>query len=191
MIHPTRLKLRHYPLSTSELESPISVYNFPSEADFAALNLRLLFASAGYGLAGLVVWFSDVQHHCDMPPMKPRFRLIMLVLASCALAGCHTTQPPVTREVLVGSYAYWSKDPASRATDHEWDHLTLRADGKYDLVQGGPTKPQSENKGVWQFYGGDRPAVDLDHAGYPIEVKRNEVRLLIDLDVGTWWIKVK
>jgi hypothetical protein len=49
----------------------------------------------------------------------------------------------------------------------------------------------SEKKGVWRIVPGTPPNVLLDHAGYPIEIKRNEVRLLVDLDVGTWWVKAK
>jgi hypothetical protein len=46
------------------------------------------------------------------------------MLACCALAGCHAA-PPVTRDALVGSYAYQSQDPEGKPTDHEFDHLTL------------------------------------------------------------------
>ena len=113
------------------------------------------------------------------------------MLACYVLVGCHTTQP-VTREALVGSYAYKSKDPEGRATDHEWDHLTLQADGKYDLVQGGSTKPRTETVGAWTLSGGvNGPEVLLDHSGYPIQMKSSEVRLLIDNDVGIWYTKAK
>jgi hypothetical protein len=125
--------------------------------------------------------------------MKLRFRLVMLMLACCTLAQCNTTQPPVTREALVGSYTYESKDPESRATDHDLDHLVLQSDGKYDLVQGGPTKPRTETVGSWTLMAGgaDGPEVLLDHSGYPIQMKRNEIRLLIDNDVGIWYAKAK
>lgn len=112
------------------------------------------------------------------------------MLASCVLAGC-TAQPPVTRNALVGSYVYKSQDPEGKASDHEWDRLTLQADGKYDLVQGGPTKARSEKTGIWQFYGGDPSQVMLDHAGYPVRVKHGEVRLMIDYDTGIWYAKTK
>jgi hypothetical protein len=123
--------------------------------------------------------------------MRPLFGLV--VLACCVLAGCRTTQPPVTREALVGSYVYKSEDPEGKATDHEWDHLTLQADGKYDLVQGGPTKPKSETVGAWTLWSGGAsgPEVLLDHGGYPIRIHGNEVRLLIDDDVGIWYAKAK
>ena len=123
--------------------------------------------------------------------MKLRFRFLTLMLVSCALAGCHTTQAPVTREALLGSYTYVSKDPASRASNHNFDRLVLQADGQYDLVEGGTTKAVSEKKGVWTIVPGKPPNVLLDHAGYPIEIKKNEVRMLVDLDVGTWWVKAK
>jgi len=117
----------------------------------------------------------------------------MLMLACCVLAGCHP-QPPVTREALVGNYTYMSKDPASKATDHNLDHLLLRSDGTYDLVQGGTTQAVSEKKGLWTIEPGtpaDHVDVVLDHSGYPVEIKRNEVRLLVDEDVGIWWAKAK
>jgi hypothetical protein len=72
--------------------------------------------------------------------------------------------------------------------------LILRPDETYDLVEGGTTKAVSEKKGLWRIEpGSPSNVVDvvLDHAGYPIEIKKNEVRLLVDLDVGTWWVKVK
>jgi hypothetical protein len=119
-----------------------------------------------------------------------KLHLQVAMLACCVLAGC-TAQPPATRDALVGSYTYVSQDPENRATDHEWDHLTLQADGKYDLVQGGPTKAKSEKTGLWHFTGGDPAEVLLDHAGYPVSVKRGEVRLLVDNDVGIWYAKAK
>jgi hypothetical protein len=116
----------------------------------------------------------------------------LALLACYVVAGCHTTQPPATREALVGSYVYKSKDPEGRATDHEWDHLTLETDGKYDLVQEGPTKPRSEVVGAWTLWtGANGPEVLLDHSGYPIQMKSNEVRLSIDNDVGIWYTKAK
>lgn len=126
--------------------------------------------------------------------MRLRFRLVMLMLACCALAGCHAKQQPVTLEAVVGTYSYVSKDPASRATDHNLDHLVLRANGTYDLVEGGTTKAMSEKKGTWRIKpGAPTGVVDvvLDQAGYPVDIKGHEVRLLIDLDTGIWWFKTK
>jgi hypothetical protein len=123
--------------------------------------------------------------------MKLLFLSAILPLACFTLAGCHTAQPPVTREALVGSYIYVSKDPASRPTDHNLDYLVLQSDGGYDLVEGGTTKAVSDKKGVWRIEPGNPPNVVLDHAGYPMKIQGNEVRLLVDLDVGIWWLKAK
>ena len=115
-----------------------------------------------------------------------------MLVATCALVGCHTKQPPVTQEFVAGNYTFVSKDPASRATDHNLNHLVLHSDGTYDLVEGGTTKAVSEKKGVWRIQPGtpsDHVDVVLDHSGYPVEVKRHEVRLLLDLDTGVWWVK--
>jgi len=121
-----------------------------------------------------------------------KFRLVILILVGCTLPGCRARQPPVTRESLVGSYSYVSEDPESRATDHDLSHLVLRSDGTYDLVEGGATKAVSEKKGVWRVEPGTPPDhvdVVLDRSGYPVEIRRNEVRLLIDLDTGVRWVK--
>ena len=60
--------------------------------------------------------------------MRLQFQLAMLMLACCILAGCHAA-PPVKRDVLVGNYVYESEDPEGKPADHEFDHLTLQADG--------------------------------------------------------------
>jgi hypothetical protein len=124
--------------------------------------------------------------------MKMRSRALVLALMCCVLAGCQPA-PPVKRDVLVGSYVYKSEDPEDKRTDHEWDHLTLQADGKYDLVQGGPTKPKTETAGTWTVWdgGSDGQRVLLDHSGYPVRVKGGEVRLMIDYDTGIWYSKSK
>lgn len=82
-----------------------------------------------------------------------------------------------------------SEDPADRATDHTLNHLVLSADGRFDLVEGGTTKPRTETAGTWTIWNGGNngPRVLLGHSGYPIEVNGNEVKLLVDDDVGIWW----
>lgn len=124
--------------------------------------------------------------------MKLRLSLAMLGATTVALIGCHTTQPPVTKELVAGSYTFVSKDPESRATDRSLNRLVLQPDGTYDLVEGGTTKPISEKRGTWRTEPGSPSGVVnvvLDHSGYPVEIKKNEVRLLIDLDTGVWWTK--
>ncbi len=80
--------------------------------------------------------------------------------------------------------------PSDRPTDHELDHLTLRSDGTYDLVRGGSTKDRSEKTGAW-ISGPvlDPPEVLLDHASYPVEIHGREIRLLINDDLGEWYVK--
>jgi hypothetical protein len=115
-------------------------------------------------------------------------------VACCGLAGCRARQPLVGRDALVGNYAYVSKDPENRVKDHNFDHLVLRTDGTYDLVEGGTTKAVSRKKGTWRIEKGEPAGVSnvvLDNAGYPIETKGGEERLLIDLDTGIWWVKTK
>jgi hypothetical protein len=98
----------------------------------------------------------------------------------------------VTRDLVVGTYAYRSEDPEDRATDHNLDRLVLESDGKYDFVQGGSTRPKVETSGSWSLWTGrDAVHVILDHAGYPVAVKGKEVRLLVDDDTGIWYQKVK
>jgi hypothetical protein len=57
----------------------------------------------------------------------------------------------------VGSYTYVSKDPKSRATDHNLDHLILQSDGTYELGEGGTTKAVSTEKGAWKLMAGNPP----------------------------------
>ena len=122
--------------------------------------------------------------------VRPRIQLLTLTLTACFLGGC-TSQSPASGQALVGNYVYKSHDPGDKVSDHEWDRLTLQGDGKYDLVQGGPTKAKSEKTGLWTFTEGDPAEVDLDHSGYPVRVKRGEVRLMIDYDTGIWYAKAK
>ena len=120
-------------------------------------------------------------------------RILACALSVATLAGCRSAQPPVTKELLVGSYFYKSQDPEGKQTDHEWERLSLNTDGRYQLVQGGPTKPMSEVIGVWTITseGAREPEVLLDHAGYPVEITGSEIRLLIDLDLGIWYVKAR
>jgi hypothetical protein len=97
----------------------------------------------------------------------------------------------VTPEELVGSYAYHSEDATDKPSDHAWDRLTLEGNGTYVLVQGGPTKARSETTGEWHLIGQDGPKVLLDHAIYPVRMRGNEVRLLINDDVAIWYVRTK
>ena len=119
--------------------------------------------------------------------------LSLTIIECCVLAGCGTSQP-VTRDILVGTYEYKSEDPEDRPTDHTLDRLILKADGKYNFIQGGSTKAKVETTGGWTLFKG-RDAMhfvlDLDHSGYPVEVNGKEVRLLVDNDTGIRYQKVQ
>jgi len=120
-------------------------------------------------------------------------RILACAVCVAALAGCRSAQPPVTKELHVGSYVYRSQDPEGKQANHDWDRLSLSTDGRYRLVQGGPTKPRSEVVGVWTITSERtrEPEVLLDHAGYPLEITGSEVRLLIDRDLGIWYAKAR
>lgn len=121
-----------------------------------------------------------------------RLKYGLAILAWCALAACQADQTSsLTPDDLVGNYIYKSEDPENKPSEHEFDHLVLKSDGRYDLVQGGSTKARSETMGMWYFTAGESAIVDLDHSGYPARKKGNEIRLLIDDDVGIWFAKVK
>lgn len=119
-----------------------------------------------------------------------RFRFALMCFL---LAGCNAGQSPsLTRQAVEGNYVYRSVDTSiDKPTDHKLDHLILKADGTYDLVQGGSTKTKSEKTGEWSIQPGDPPKILLDHAGYPIQMKKGEVQLLINDDLGEWYVKTK
>jgi hypothetical protein len=124
--------------------------------------------------------------------MHIKIRFLIGALALSMTAGCRTEQVPSKPESFVGTYVYTSVDTSvDKPTDHELDRLTLQADGKYVLIQGGSTKAKSETVGIWRLATGSPPEVLLDHHGYPIRVKRNEIRLLINDDLGEWYAKTK
>lgn len=123
--------------------------------------------------------------------MKLPFKLLKMIVIILVAVGCYTVQPPVNQELLAGNYTFVSNDPESRVADHNLNHLVLQSDGTYDLVEGGTTKAVSEKKGAWRIVRGRHPTVLLDQAGYPIKIEKNEVRLLVDTDVGIWWVKAK
>ena len=95
----------------------------------------------------------------------------------------------------MGSYVYVSEDPADVPSQHSLNLLVLRPDGTYELVEGGTTKPPRKTSGTWTLGGAlgtgapDGQQVMLGHAGYPVRVTKNQIRLLVDDDIGIWWAK--
>jgi hypothetical protein len=119
-------------------------------------------------------------------------RILAVVFLACLFVACCPERPiPSDTGAYVGVYAYKSMDKSvDKATDHELDHLALNADGRYTLVQGGSTKARSETTGTWAFVAGAPPNIELDHHGYPIELKDGHIRLLINNDLGEWYAKL-
>jgi hypothetical protein len=112
-------------------------------------------------------------------------------ITCCALTACTSTQAIPSESALVGVYRYHSEEPGVRMEDHRLDRLTLRADGSYELIEGGPTKIKSKRSGRWRLFRGDRPQISLDLASYPLNTTGNEIRLLVDTDVGIWYSREK
>jgi hypothetical protein len=54
-----------------------------------------------------------------------------------------------------------------------------------------PCARWADEDGIWQFHSGDFAEVELDHSGYPVRMNGDEVRLLIDSDIDTWYAKSK
>lgn len=126
--------------------------------------------------------------------MNMKMRILIVTLVCCLIAGCHTDHVvPAGQQSYMGVYAYKSVDTSvDKPTDHEHDQLTLQPDGTYILVQGGSTKPRSEQIGLWHLVSGtQQPEIELDHAGYPIRMKGSKIRLLINDDLGEWYEKVR
>jgi len=113
------------------------------------------------------------------------------IVATCVLMGCHTAEERVTPAVLVGYYTLVSTGPEGRDMSDSLNHLLLRANGTYDLVEPTETGAASEKQGAWRIMPGTPPNVLLGQAGYPIDINNQEVRLLVDLDIGIWWVKRK
>lgn len=122
-----------------------------------------------------------------------RFLTVSILLAATICSGCGYRRPskPLESGALVGTYVYRS---AGGPPIHSPDKLTLKADGTYVLIHMPVGQPGSTERGTWKFYNspswGGGPQVDFVGRGsYPVEVKGNEVRLLINLDVGHWYQK--
>ena len=64
---------------------------------------------------------SDLRPFCETLLMiKFRFVSAAICGIGLAVAACHSPQPQITYNSLVGTYAYKSQDPENRSTDHDW-----------------------------------------------------------------------
>jgi hypothetical protein len=126
-------------------------------------------------------------------PLSARQKAGFLIAAALVpLGGCYRRPPAsLQRARLVGTYVYHCADPTA---PHAPDRLTLRSDGTYVLLQVPGGGPATAVRGKWRLYGapawGGGPQIDLIGRGsYPIRVKGDRIRLLIDLDLGHWYQK--
>jgi hypothetical protein len=101
------------------------------------------------------------------------------------LLGCRSDPSyHPTRAGLIGEYVYYSADSGS---PHAADTLILKEDGTYTLVYQKP--PLGSVRGTWRYVSN---TVILDSsAGYEAEAHRDDVRLIINIDLGHYYKKVK
>lgn len=128
----------------------------------------------------------------DVCSMLLRTRLAIAVVACNAILCCERPRTAtISPETVVGIYVYKSQDPADKVTDHEMDRLTLHEDGRYDLIQGGSTKPRSEKAGKWTLLPTSHgQEILVDHDGFPIRIEHSRLQLVIDYDLGIWYEKI-
>lgn len=124
---------------------------------------------------------------------KDSVTVTFLVLFACLLlAGCKASSPiSFTQSGLAGTYVYKSVDHSvDTPAKHVSGRLILRVDGTYQIVQGESPKAKSEVDGMWTIQPGDPPLVIMGNSGYPVQVRGHDVRLLINDDLGEWYLRV-
>ena len=112
--------------------------------------------------------------------------LFMIVL----LSGCTASHQEITSATLVGTYVFRSDAPQYTPEYRIGERLTLHADGTY-VLESGEGNETIVKSGRWVFRDGDPPTVDLDHSGYPIELRSKGVRLIVNDDVDARYEKTK
>lgn len=123
-----------------------------------------------------------------MPQLKSYLIIGMLALAGLCYGCTSGRNTPLKPDTFVGDYIYFSADSGS---PHDPDRLTLRPDGKYILIHMPGGHPGSTQEGTWRLYFDPEPRVLFGGRVYPIEVNGKEVLLLIDLDLGHSYQKIK
>ncbi len=117
-----------------------------------------------------------------------RFAVAGLMLSTIFAACTLPERRPLRPESLVGDYILRCDDrgaPCDRGT------LTLRADGKYVLRGASPWESGGDEQGVWRFEGGSHPRVAVGDRGLPVELRGEDVGLLVDDDLGEYYWKIK
>lgn len=121
-----------------------------------------------------------------MQRLTPCLLAGMLALVGLASGCWHSPNAPVRRDLVVGEYVYHCEDPGS---PHDSDKLTLRADGTYLLVHMPGGHPGPREEGAWELYNDNPPRVAVKDYVHPLLVRGQNVRLLIDDDLGRWYEK--
>lgn len=122
-------------------------------------------------------------------------RLFAALLLSTMLAACIDLDADSGRPILkapgllVGQYAYHSGDMFAK-DPHDLDQLVIRPNGHYIIMPNGSKEKKLWITGVWKIYdpGEGSPHLVLDSRGYPIEIHGSELRLIIDGDMGQYWV---
>ena len=113
------------------------------------------------------------------------FLLLMILLS-----GCRNSRLNITSATLVGTYVFRSDAPKWTPRHRIGERLTLHGDGTY-ILESGERNDSIVSSGRWVFRGGHPAIVDLDHAGYPIELGSMGVRLIVNYDVDARYEKMK
>ncbi len=121
--------------------------------------------------------------------MKLRVCLIGgAVFALVFLWGCsgyHEPSKAPERVMLVGTYIF-----SYGGQPHSPDRLTLEANGRYVLVHMSESHPGRKEEGRWQLFHDDLGwKLGFGTGLWPIEVKGQHVRILINDDLGWWYEK--
>lgn len=129
--------------------------------------------------------------------MQIKLKILYVFLISIWLinADCNTVPLQIRRSEMIGNYTYKTNDPSAIKSNYMWNHLQLQKNGVYILTLGGPTKKIINITGNWELdvTGGydDGTSILLGNRDYPIEIKNNHIRILLDPDLYIWWIKEK
>lgn len=114
--------------------------------------------------------------------------LVVLLVAGVG-AGCTSRRNvSLERDSYVGEYTYHADDEGS---PHGLDRLTLKEDDTYILVKMPNGHQGPKEQGRWQLIDKPVPSIAFGDTVYPIEVKKGNIRLLINEDLGWSYEKTK
>jgi hypothetical protein len=123
-------------------------------------------------------------------PLRFSSPLNCFLFTMVLLSGCRASHQNITSATLVGTYVFKSDAPNRTPSHRIGERLTLHGDGTY-ILKSGEGNASVVNSGRWVFRDGDPATIDLDHAGYPIELRSEGVRLIVNNDVDARYEKTK